>query len=158
MRLLIGAIGRAAKAPERDLVERYMERTRALGRSLGIRGIDVFELPEARAGDPDTRRRGEAERLLSRTGEARIVALDATGRGLASEAFAERLDGWRLAGQDVAFLVGGPDGHGEAVLSRSALVWSLGAHTMPHLLVRAVLAEQLYRAVTILAHHPYHRA
>ena len=85
-------------------------------------------------------------------------ALDESGEPLSSRAFADRLARWRDDGRDLAFLIGGADGHGEAVLARADLVLSLGAMTWPHLLVRALLAEQLYRAHAILSHHPYHRS
>ncbi len=87
-----------------------------------------------------------------------VIALDGGGKMWSSEELAEQLAKWRMAGRDLAFLIGGPDGHASEVLARADQKWSLGALTLPHMLVRLVLAEQLYRATTLLAGHPYHRA
>ncbi len=87
-----------------------------------------------------------------------VVALDGGGEAWPSERLAEELTRWRMAGRDVAFVVGGPEGHAPAVLERADRRWSLGPLTLPHMLVRLVVAEQLYRATTIVAGHPYHRA
>ncbi len=87
----------------------------------------------------------------------RIVALDGGGKPWRSEELAGQLAAWRMDGRDVAFVIGGPDGHAGAVLSRADQRWSLGPLTLPHMLVRLVVAEQLYRATSILAGHPYHR-
>lgn len=90
--------------------------------------------------------------------DAHVVALDGGGSAWCSEDLARQLEQWRMAGRDLVFLIGGPDGHAANVLARADQRWSLGPLTMPHMLVRLVVAEQLYRAVTILAGHPYHRA
>lgn len=87
-----------------------------------------------------------------------MVALDGRGKPWSSEELAGQLAAWRMAGRDLAFLIGGPDGHAPEVLARAEQRWSLGPLTLPHMLVRLVLAEQLYRATTIVAGHPYHRA
>lgn len=87
-----------------------------------------------------------------------VVALDGQGKHWSSEELAAQLSQWRMAGRDLAFLIGGPDGHAASVLERADQRWSLGPLTLPHMLVRLVLAEQLYRATTLLAGHPYHRA
>jgi len=87
-----------------------------------------------------------------------VIALDGRGRNWSSEELAEQLAKWRMAGRDLAFLIGGPDGHAPEVLARADQCWSLGPLTLPHMLVRLVLAEQLYRATMIVAGHPYHRA
>jgi 23S rRNA (pseudouridine1915-N3)-methyltransferase len=87
-----------------------------------------------------------------------VIALDGRGKTWSSEDLADQLTSWRMAGRDLAFLIGGPDGHAADVLARADQRWSLGALTLPHMLVRLVLAEQLYRATTIVAGHPYHRA
>ncbi|GLQ96002.1 23S rRNA (pseudouridine(1915)-N(3))-methyltransferase RlmH [Dyella mobilis] len=90
--------------------------------------------------------------------DTHVVALDGRGKTWSSEELAEQLARWRMAGRDLAFLIGGPDGHSPDVLARADQKWSLGPLTLPHMLVRLVLAEQLYRATTLLAGHPYHRA
>ena len=86
------------------------------------------------------------------------IALDGRGRNWSSEELAEQLTKWRMAGRDLAFLIGGPEGHAPDVLARADEQWSLGPLTLPHMLVRLVAAEQLYRAAALLANHPYHRA
>lgn len=90
--------------------------------------------------------------------DVHIVALDGRGTAWSSEQLAAELKRWRMEGRDLAFLIGGPDGHAADVLSNAHQRWSLGPLTLPHMLVRLVVAEQLYRAVTMLAGHPYHRA
>ncbi|MHB1056775.1 MAG: 23S rRNA (pseudouridine(1915)-N(3))-methyltransferase RlmH [Rhodanobacter sp.] len=86
-----------------------------------------------------------------------VIVLDGRGSIWSSEELAGQLSRWRMAGRDLAFLIGGPDGHAPDVLARADQRWSLGPLTLPHMLVRLVLAEQLYRATTIMAGHPYHR-
>ena len=90
--------------------------------------------------------------------DAHIVALDGRGKPWSSEQLAEELERWRMQGRDLAFLIGGPDGHAPDVLAAAHQRWSLGPLTLPHMLVRLVVAEQLYRAVSMVAGHPYHRA
>lgn len=89
---------------------------------------------------------------------AHVVALDGRGKPWSSEQLAQRLERWRGQGQDLAFLIGGPEGHAADVMARADETWSLGAATLPHMLVRLLVAEQLYRAAAMLAGHPYHRA
>lgn len=89
--------------------------------------------------------------------QAHVVCLDGRGKPHSSEQLAQRLEAWRQGGHDLAFLVGGPEGHAPEVLSAADESWSLGPMTLPHMLVRLVLAEQLYRACSLLANHPYHR-
>lgn len=89
--------------------------------------------------------------------DTHVIVLDGRGKSWSSDEVAARLEQWRMAGRDLAFLIGGPDGHTPDVLARADQTWSLGPLTLPHMLVRLVLAEQLYRAHTILAGHPYHR-
>jgi 23S rRNA (pseudouridine1915-N3)-methyltransferase len=90
--------------------------------------------------------------------DAHVIALDGQGKTWSSEQLAGQLASWRMAGRELAFLIGGPDGHASEVLARADQCWSLGPLTLPHMLVRLILAEQLYRATTLLAGHPYHRA
>ena len=152
MKLLIAAIGRAARGPERDLYEHYAGRIRW---PLALR-----ELEEKRKLPPAQMIQRESELLLATVpAKAVLVALDRRGKVLDSEAFAARLARWRDDSvSDVAFLIGGADGHPEPLLKQAALVISFGAMTWPHLLARAMLAEQLYRAQQLLAGHLYHRA
>lgn len=152
MKLLIAAIGRATRGPERDLYEHYAGRIRW--------PLVLRELEEKRKLPPAQMIQRESELLLAVVpAKAVLVALDRRGKVLDSEAFAARLARWRDdAVPDVAFLIGGADGHPEPLLKQAALVISFGAMTWPHLLARAMLAEQLYRAQQLLAGHPYHRA
>ncbi|MEX1205789.1 MAG: 23S rRNA (pseudouridine(1915)-N(3))-methyltransferase RlmH, partial [Dongiaceae bacterium] len=124
--------------------------------------VALSEVEERRKLPPERLRAREAELLLAALPKAKdlcVVALDERGRTFDSAGFAARLAAWRDEGvSDIAFLIGGAEGHGEAVRARADLVLSLGAMTWPHLLVRGLLAEQLYRAQQILSGHPYHRA
>lgn len=158
MRLGLIAVGRLKAGPERDLVERYRERIDALGRSLGMPGLDLVELPESRARRDEDRRAEEGAVLLDRIGPAAAIVFDERGSSPTSVAFAARLGSWRDGGRGaLACVIGGPDGLDPRVRQRADLVVSFGALTLPHQLVRALVAEQLYRALTILAGHPYHR-
>lgn len=160
MRIAISAIGKLKDAEERAIVERYAHRLTGAGKPLGLGPVDVREYPESRASDASERKRDEATRLLRdiSSGDTAVV-LEPTGKSLTSEAFAAFLRTTRDDGaKSCVFLIGGPDGHGEAVLNAASLKLSLGALTLPHGLARVVLAEQLYRAATILSGHPYHRA
>ena len=151
MKLLIAAIGRAARGPERDLYEHYAARIRW---PLALR-----ELEEKRKLPPAQMILRESELLLEAVpAKAMTVALDRRGKVVDSEAFAGQLGRWRDDSvSDIAFLIGGADGHAESLLKKAALVVSFGAMTWPHLLARAMLAEQIYRAQQLLAGHPYHR-
>ncbi len=160
MRLLIAAVGRLKRGPERDLLAHYVGRAASAGRKVALSPLDVVEVPEARAASPQTRMHAEAEALLAkRPSSYRLYCLDRSGTELASEAFAQSLAKFRDGGAPgVAFFVGGADGLGLTALYKADLVLSLGKMTLPHGLARIVLAEQIYRAITILSGHPYHRA
>lgn len=156
MRLLLAAIGRL-KAEEKALVDRYVDRVRKSGRSLGF-SIEAREIAESRAARAEARRREEASGLRAAAADLRFVALDQTGVEMDSAAFADRLRSWRDAGEPgIAFLIGGADGLDEPIRRDAALTLSLGLMTWPHQLARVLLAEQVYRAMTIIAGHPYHR-
>lgn len=159
MRVLVCAVGRLKTGPERDLASRYADRLAGIGRSLALGPLEIVEIEESRAKRPEDRRSEEAEKLLAAARGAMVVVLDAKGTALSSEAFASRIAAWRDEGQScVAFLLGGPDGHDARIRSQAALTLSLGPMTFPHQIARILLAEQLYRAATIIAGHPYHRA
>ena len=159
MRVTIAAVGRMKTGPERELLDRYVDRAGRQGRGLGITRVEVREVAESRAARTDDRRAEEAAALLDGLGErTTVIALDERGRTLGSDAFAAFLEEKIAAGRDLAVLIGGADGHGEAVRDRADLTLAFGAMTWPHQIVRILAAEQLYRAVTILAGHPYHRA
>jgi len=152
LKLTIACIGRAGRGPERDLYEHYAGRIRW--------PLTLRELEEKKKLPPAKLVRREGELLLAAVPDrAVLVALDRRGKVVDSEAFAQRLGRWRDDGvADVGFLIGGADGHGEALLQKASLILSFGAMTWPHLLARAMLAEQIYRSQQLLAGHPYHRA
>lgn len=124
--------------------------------------LELFEIaPGVRGRGRDAARAtgDEGARVLAALPkQALVVALDGRGTAWSSEQLAQRLEHWRAQGRDLAFLVGGPEGHADEVRSRANESWSLGALTLPHMLVRLLVAEQLYRAAALLANHPYHRA
>jgi 23S rRNA (pseudouridine1915-N3)-methyltransferase len=159
MRLIVAAVGRLKDA-ERELCERYAKRFDTSGRPLGLGPLSVSELNESRAASAELRKADEAARLLKAAAAATArVVLDESGKTLSSEAFAKWLAQTRDGGcKGLAFLIGGPDGHGRDAVQGAALKLSLGAMTLPHGMARAMLIEQLYRATTILSGHPYHRA
>lgn len=160
MRVVIAAVGRLKDGPERELLERYRERFGAMGKRLGLAPVAWHELSESRAPTAAKRAGEEGAALLKLARDAdTIIALDERGKALTSEGFAQLLRKTRDGGaQSIAILIGGPDGLAPAVREAAQTVLSLGAITLPHGLARIVLAEQLYRAATILAGHPYHRA
>ncbi len=151
MRIHLLCVGRARAGPEMAL---YADYARRLPWSLILR-----EVEERRPFSPLERRAREARLLEAALPRgARLVALDEHGQSLSSTAFAARLNRWQEEGvADLAFLIGGADGLDPALVARAELTLSLSAMTWPHLLVRPLLAEQLYRAHTILDGHPYHR-
>ena len=159
MRLLIAAVGRLKAGPERELAERYRERAARIGRSLGISGIEIIDIRESPARDADRRLVEEAVALATLIPEgAATVLLDPRGENLASAALAAQLRAWRDGGrQSLCFVIGGADGLGAALRSRADLTLAFGAATWPHQLVRIMLLEQIYRALTMLSGHPYHR-
>jgi len=159
MNITVAAIGRQKAGPETELVKRFIARAQAVGRGVGL-NIAVKELPESRAPQAATRRTAEAKALLDAIPSgAALVVLDERGKGLTSAAFAALIGRLRDAGQrDLALLIGGPDGLPESIKEKARHVLSFGPMTLPHQLVRVLVAEQLYRAATILVGHPYHRA
>jgi 23S rRNA (pseudouridine1915-N3)-methyltransferase len=126
----------------------YEEYTRRLRSAMRI---DLEEIPVGRAtGD-------EEKRLLDRIGDDYLVALDERGKSLTTLQLAKWLGERQQDGRDLTFVIGGPDGLGPGILMKAGLRWSLSALTFPHAMVRVILAEQLYRAHSVLQNHPYHR-
>lgn len=155
MRLHLCAVGRLRTGPERVLVDDYLDRLGKTGRALGLGPVSEHEVEDKRGGGMAA----EGE-LLSRAIPAGSVLciLDERGQRLTSPEFAAQLAKWRDNGrQDAAFVIGGADGIDPALRARADLAISFGAMVWPHMLVRVMLAEQLYRAATILAGSPYHR-
>ena len=158
MKLGVLAVGRLKAGPERDLAGRYAARVTALGKPLGL-AFTMREMSESRARQAATRMDEEAESLLDHMGKDLFVVFDAGASDIDSAGFAGRIAAWRDAGRPALHcVIGGPDGLGKAVLDRAALKLSFGVMTLPHQLVRILVVEQLYRAMTILSGHPYHRA
>ena len=159
MRLVVISIGRLKQGPERELAERYRERFGDIGRKLGFRGLDIHEIPESRARDAATRISEEAAAMSAAIPEKSVlVALDEHGDNIDSAAFARHLGRWRDEGlANTIFAIGGADGLSPDLRRKAKLCVAFGAATWPHQLVRVMLLEQIYRAATILAGHPYHR-
>jgi 23S rRNA (pseudouridine1915-N3)-methyltransferase len=160
VRIHVIAVGRLKQGPERELADRYRSRFEDAGRKLGFRGLIVHEISESRARDAAGRIADESAAIGGIMPErATIAALDERGESLGSEAFAQRLGRRRDSGTgDMIYVIGGADGLSPDLRRKAVETISFGAATWPHQLVRVMLLEQLYRAVTLLAGHPYHRA
>jgi 23S rRNA (pseudouridine1915-N3)-methyltransferase len=160
MRLVLISVGRLKAGPERELVSRYHERAQGAARGIGLAGVEMRELDESRARRAEDRKAEEARAIRAALAPgARLVLLDERGKPLGSEAFAADIGRARDSGApSYALVIGGPDGLDPALRAEAGLLLAFGAMTWPHQLVRIMAAEQIYRAVTILAGHPYHRA
>jgi len=148
MRLI--AIGKLRPGPEQDLFDRYNARLRPK--------LSVTELAEGHGAPAEIKRREAQSLLAALTPETFAIALDMGAPALSSEQLATRLESWLAAGRPVAFVIGGAEGLAQKLLDRADQTLSLGPLTWPHMLVRVMLAEQLYRARAIAAGHPYHRS
>ena len=158
MRIVVAAVGRLKRGPESDLAERYSARAAKSGRQIGLRSLEVIEIAESRARDAQRRMLEESIALANIIPKgAATVLLDPRGETLDSNSFATRLRGWNDGGRDAAFVIGGPDGLAPTVSEKADLHLAFGTLTWPHQLVRIMLLEQIYRAITILSGHPYHR-
>jgi 23S rRNA (pseudouridine1915-N3)-methyltransferase len=159
MRLAILAVGRMKSGPERELYDRYADRISKSGKALHFMGPDLHEIVESRAQDTQKRKSEEATQLVQLAGEgARIIVLDEKGKDLSSQEFSQLLKTEQDMGTTkLAFAIGGPDGHGDELKNVSVRKIRLGAMTWPHQIARILLAEQIYRGITILSGHPYHR-
>lgn len=147
------------QGPERELVARYLDRAVASGKPLGLTGFSVTELTESRASSASARKADEAKAIATALPEGGVVvALDERGKSVGSEDFSRRIERWRDDGKvAISFVIGGADGLEPQFVASADMVLGLSALTWPHQLVRIMLAEQLYRATTILSGHPYHR-
>jgi 23S rRNA (pseudouridine1915-N3)-methyltransferase len=159
MRILVIAVGRLKQGPERELAETYRKRAAAVGRTLGLREIETLEIRESRAQDAERRRTEESIAIANIIPErAPLVVLDERGDNLDSAALAGLLREWRAEDRAaVCFVIGAADGLADNLRHRANRKLAFGAATWPHQLARIMLLEQLYRAGTILAGHPYHR-
>ena len=160
MRLLVLAVGHARGTSEAALTEDFIGRAKAFGKRLGFSSVAIEEVTVSKLREARGRIADEGERLAARIPDgAHVISLDAKGKGMTSEAFAEMLAAMRDAGaRDLVFLIGGPDGLNPGPSVKAGRSLAFGPQTWPHLMVRAMLSEQIYRALTILAGHPYHRA
>lgn len=159
MRLLIAAVGKLKQGPERELFAHYLDRAEAIGRKISLAPLSAIEVAEAKAATAQARMEAEAKTLLAKLPSShRLICLDCGGDQLGSEEFAQALAKFRDGGaQGLAFFIGGADGLGLAAQFKADRIVSLGPMTLPHGLGRIVLAEQIYRAGTLLTGHPYHR-
>lgn len=155
MRLTICAVGRLRGGPEKALIDDYVQRFERTGRGLGLTALSVVEVEDKKGGGMEAEA-ALLQRALPKGGT--LVCLDERGRVESSPAFAERLAGWRDTGaQELAFVIGGADGIAPGLRAEAAHLLSFGPMVWPHMLVRVMLTEQLYRAASILAGAPYHR-
>lgn len=156
LNLTVLAVGKATKGPERELCDRYAERATKAGRQIGIGAVTVRELPD---GDGPTRAADEGRALLAARQKGALVVLDERGENWSSTDLASRIGTFLDRSEPaITFAIGGADGHTADVRDAANHILSLGRMTLPHLLARVILLEQLYRAVTIRLGHPYHRA
>jgi 23S rRNA (pseudouridine1915-N3)-methyltransferase len=159
MRISLFAVGRLKTGPEKELASRYLDRFAKAGPAVGLELSRIIEISESRASNAETRKREEGAALEKALAEGSLlILLDERGKALDSEAFAELLGRYRDGGKrDLMLAIGGADGLDAELRARADTVLNLGSMTWPHQLVRILIAEQLYRAVTILSGHPYHR-
>ena len=155
MRISLIAVG--TRMPE-WVEQGYQEYARRLPADYALQLVEIAAGKRGKGADIARITQQEGEKMLAAIPKgARVVALDVQGRGWSTEQLAQAMDEWRHDGRDVALLVGGPEGLAPECLTRAEQRWSLSKLTLPHPLVRIVVAEQLYRAWSILHHHPYHR-
>lgn len=153
MKIAIVAIGRLSRGPEAELVKLYADRAAAAGRALGLGPVEVLEVESRKPG-----KAAEAEALRPHLEGAHVIACDEHGKALGSRAFADEIGALRDGGvRRLAFVIGGADGLDASILAAARSKLAFGPQTWPHALARAMLAEQVYRAVSILAGSPYHR-
>ena len=155
MRLHLCVVGRLRAGPERDLISDYLNRFDKTGRALSLGPVVTHEVEDKKGGGM-----GAEADLLARTipDRAKLVCLDERGKLLSSPEFARQIATWRDTGQqDIAFIIGGADGIAPSLRDRADMALSFGPMVWPHMLVRVMLAEQLYRAASILSGAPYHR-
>lgn len=159
MRVVVVAVGRLKQGAERELAAAYRKRAETIGRSLGLRQIEVVEIRESRARDAERRRTEESIAIANVLPDgAVVIVFDEAGDNIDSRGLADLLKKCREENRTaICFLIGGADGITQSLRGRARRVLAFGAATWPHQLVRIMLLEQLYRTGTILAGHPYHR-
>lgn len=153
MKIIILAIGRLARSPETELVKLYAGRASAAGRALGLGPVEIVEVESRRPG-----KAAEAEALRPHLSGAHVIACDERGKARASRAFADEIAELRDGGvRRLVFLIGGADGLDPGLVAEANAALAFGPQTWPHALARAMLSEQIWRAVSILTGSPYHR-
>ncbi|MEO1747349.1 MAG: 23S rRNA (pseudouridine(1915)-N(3))-methyltransferase RlmH [Pseudomonadota bacterium] len=160
MQLGLICVGKMKAGPERDLLDRYCDRIAKSASPLGMSWAGIAEIAESRASDAKARKSQEAENIIAhiKSERAALIVLDETGHDMPSGEWAKLIERFRDDGRTKCLLaIGGADGHGTEIKSRANRLVSFGKQTMPHQLVRIIATEQLYRVVTILSGHPYHR-
>jgi 23S rRNA (pseudouridine1915-N3)-methyltransferase len=141
------------------VAEGFADYQKRLSRDLPFELVEVTPGIRGKGRDADRAMHDEGARVITALPKnAWVITLDGTGKSYSSEQLAQRLECWRQQGRDLAFLIGGPEGHSADVKKSANESWSLGPLTLPHMMVRLIVAEQLYRAVSLLNNHPYHRA
>ncbi len=160
MKLFIGAVGRLKNGPEKALFNDYFDRCNRAGPKIGLGPVQIAEIIEAKHAHKSERQRLEAEGLTKmQLPQSRLVVLDEHGKNLPSVKFANQLKTWRDDGVgQTSFLIGGPDGFDHSIFKKADLVVCFGEMTWPHMLARILLVEQIYRSISLLSGHPYHRA
>lgn len=158
MKVAVGVVGRMKSGPEKLLIDRYVKRIEGLSRSVGVTGFNICEINESRASSAQTRKTEEARELTTKLGISTIIVFDECGKAVNSRQFADTFAQIRDQGTNaISFLIGGADGIAPHLRDQSNHCYSFGAMTLPHQLVRVLVIEQLYRCMTLLTGHPYHR-
>ncbi len=159
MKLFIGAVGRMKSGPETALFKGYYDRCSKVGPKIGLGPIHLAEIVESKNPHKSERQRLEAQGLRKMPiKNSRLIVLDERGRSMSSVAFSTQLESWRDDGvPQASFLIGGPDGLDRSIVNDADLVLSFGPMTWPHMIARILLVEQLYRSISLLSGHPYHR-
>lgn len=153
MKIAVVAIGRLARSPETELVKLYIDRATAAGRALGLGPAEVIEVEPRKPG-----KAAEAEALRAHLADSHVIACDERGKARPSRAFADEIGRLRDDGvRRLVFLIGGADGLDPELVAKAHGALAFGPQTWPHALARAMLCEQVYRAVSILGGSPYHR-
>lgn len=157
MRISIYAVARMRRGPEQELIDHYTKLLRGSGPQVGITDFAIHEVDDRKGPPGEAGQNWQADQLLQKIPrDAFVIALDENGQTLTSTAFAKHFQKWQMDYRDIAFVIGGPDGHGRALLNRAHFTWALGKATWPHMLARVLVTEQLYRTCCILTGHPYH--
>ena len=158
MKLTISAIGKMKSGPEQELFSRYLTRAKSIGAGIGFPNVSLVEYSESKSSNTSIRKDQEADLILAGSGQAIILAFDENGKDYSSQQFSSLLANYRDdSTPNMVFALGGPDGHGDALLKKAKLTIRLGKMTWPHQIARILLIEQIYRAMTIMSGHPYHR-